>query len=64
MTPVRRVHKLYFPPDGPSDSERCHSDPCPQGHRTLRGATLGPAALGWRPDRLDSQRPASCPQDT
>jgi hypothetical protein len=35
-----------LPPNGPPDSGRRHSDPCPQGHRTLCCASLRSAAPG------------------
>jgi hypothetical protein len=35
---------MCLPPDGPPRSGKRHSDPCPQGHTSLRGASLESAA--------------------
>jgi hypothetical protein len=41
-----KVRELCLPPEGPTGSRRRHGDPCPQGHRSLRGASLGSAVPG------------------
>jgi hypothetical protein len=40
------VRELCLPPDRPPRSGTRHSDPCPQGHRSLCCASLGSAAPG------------------
>jgi hypothetical protein len=41
-----KVRELRLPPYGPTHSCWWHGDPCPQGHRSLRGASLRIAVPG------------------
>jgi hypothetical protein len=40
------VRELCLPSDGPAECWWRHGDPGPQGHRSLRGASLGSAVPG------------------
>jgi hypothetical protein len=41
-----KVRELRLPPDGPTHSWWRHGDPCPQGRRSVRGASLGSTVPG------------------